>query len=190
VTVVGGLEFRRGQVLDSRQNGQMSATAFVELSEHPEWIEATRSLLQEYLCLPDAWERFGGVPVRLPKILAREVSMFPGPAAPPEGDAILAINANELIAAGHIVALMDDVCEFKRVYVRPTHQRRHVATRLGEAMIERARNLGHQRIVLDVAPERPAAVQLWTSLGFRPCEPYRTYPFAMEFMERELATPT
>src|ERR1700730_11593467 len=134
----------------------MSATEFVELSDHSEWIEATRFLLQEYLCLPDAWERFGGVPVRLPKILAREVSMFPGPAAPPEGDAILAVNANELIAAGHIVALTDDLWEFKRVYVRPAHRDRRVATRLGEAMIERAGDLGHHRLVLDVAPERPA----------------------------------
>ena len=164
----------------------MAGTAILTLGEHPEWLEAARALLHEYLVLPDAWERFGGVPEQLPRVLAREVSGFPGPAVPPTGDVILAITDNDLIAGGHVIPATDDACELKRVYVRPAHRRRHVATRLAEAAMDRARTLGYGRIVLDVAPERQAAIQLWTSLGFRPCAPFRSYPFSMEFMEHEI----
>jgi ribosomal protein S18 acetylase RimI-like enzyme len=158
------------------------------LSDDPEKLEAARTLLHEYLVLPDGWERFGGVPARLPQLLDHEIVAFPGAAAPPEGDVALAIITGDVIAAGHIVAFLGDVGEFKRVYVRPEHRRRHTATKLAEAMVDRARALGYHRVVLDVAPERPAAIRLWRSLGFQPCEPYRTYPFAMEFMQLEVAT--
>ena len=53
-------------------------------------------------------------------------------------------------------------------------------------MIERARDLGYRRVLLDVMAERTAAVALWAGLGFRACPPYRTYPFAMVFMEMHL----
>jgi putative acetyltransferase len=159
------------------------------LTEHPEHLEATRSLLREYLLLPDVWDRFGGVPDRLPDPFEREVLSFPGPATPPGGEVVLAVAEGDVVAVGHLVPLGEQGCELKRMYVRPHYRRRGVATRVAGTIIDRARFLGYRRILLDVLPERVGAVLLWKSFGFRPSPPYRTYPFAVEFMEKELLPP-
>jgi putative acetyltransferase len=165
----------------------VACTSTLRLSDHGNSVEAARGLLQEYLRLPDAWERFGGVPDRLPDPLEREIEAFPGEATPPGGDVILGVTASgDVVAAGHIVRLEPIVCEFKRLYVRPEDRRNGLATQVVEAMVHRARVLGYRRAVLDVMPERASAIAFWARLGFRPCPPYRVYPFTMNFMEMDL----
>ena len=170
-----------------RQASEMAAVSTLLLSEHPDRVDATRVLLEEYLSLADAWERFGGVPVRLPAFLEHEITAFPGNSVPPDGDVIVGVADNgNVVAAGHVVPAEPFLCEFKRLYVRPDDRGKGTARQVAEAMINRARALGYRRAVLDVMPERAAAVVLWTRVGFRPCSPYRTYPFPMEFMELDL----
>lgn len=166
----------------------MAATATLLLSEYPDKIQAARALLEEYLRLADVWEPFGGVPERLPAALEREITAFPGDAVPPEGDVILGVAASgNVVAAGHVVPLEPFVCEFKRLYVRPNDRGKGTARQVAEAMIGRALTLGYRRAVLDVMPQRAAAVALWARVGFRSCSPYREYPFPMEFMGLDLA---
>jgi putative acetyltransferase len=156
------------------------------LSEHPEHLEAARSLLEEFLRLPDAWARFGGVPTRLPDALEREIVSFPGAAAPPGGDVVVSLAEGEVVAAGHLLPWEGEACEVKRLYVQSRHRCQGVGTRVARTLIDRARSLGYHRILLDVMPERVGAVRLWRSLGFRPCPPYRAYPFPMDSMEKDL----
>lgn len=168
----------------------MGISTTILLSEHADKVEAARGLLEEYLRLADSWQRSGGVPQRLPAALEGEITAFPGSAVPPRGDVIVGVSASgKIVAAGHVVPLdplEPSVCEFKRLYVRPDDRGQDVARRVAEAMIDRGRALGYGRAVLDVMPERAAAVAFWTRLGFRSCPPYRTYPFPMEFMGMDL----
>ena len=157
------------------------------LSDHPDKVEPARVLLEEYLRLPDVWESSGGVPAQLPEPFEREIRTFPGTAVPPEGDVILAVSSpGDTVAMGQFVRLEGAVCEFKRVYVRPEHRRQGIAAAVVNVMKQRARDLGYQRVVLNVMTRRTGAVALWASLGFLPCPPYRTYRFPMAFMGMDL----
>jgi len=158
----------------------------VLLSTHPEHEAGARAILEEYLRLPDAWEHRGGVPERLPLQFEREIVDLPGTAAPPTGDIVLAEIDGLIVAAGHVVAFDAGRCEFKRVYVRPPYRHAGLATRLARVMLDRAASLSYSTVLLDVMPERTAAVRLWESVGFRVCPPYREYDVPMQFMTRPL----
>jgi GNAT superfamily N-acetyltransferase len=165
-----------------RQAVRVGAVDVQFLSEHPERVEEARSVLEEYLRLPDAWARHGGVPDTLPDEFARLLARFPAPATPPGGDVAMALVEHGLVAAGHVVPFDGDACELSRVFVRPARQQHGVGTQLVAALPQRACAFGYRRVLIDVMPERERALRFWTAVGFRPCRPYRTYPFAMVFM--------
>lgn len=156
------------------------------LSAHPEHTSAVREILEEYLRLPDAWVRRGGVPEQLPQLFEHELANLPGDATPPDGDIVVAVLDDLVVAAGHLVAFDAGRCEFKRVYVRPQYRGTGLAARLVRVMLDRAASLSYATVLLDVMPERTAAVRLWESMGFRACPPYRAYDVPMQFMTRSL----
>jgi GNAT superfamily N-acetyltransferase len=164
----------------------MAEFALGLLSDLPEHLDATRDLLEEYIRLPDAWERHGGVPAELPGQFAEEIAAFPGSAQPPAGDVVIGTIDGMVVAAGQLVPAGVDTCEFKRVLVQSGHRRRGQGAKLAALMIARAAALGYGRVLIDVMPERPGAIAFWERLGFTPCDPYREYPFAMTFLERRL----
>jgi ribosomal protein S18 acetylase RimI-like enzyme len=158
----------------------------VLLSAHPEHEAGAREILEEYLRLPDAWEHRGGVPERLPLQFEREIADLPGQGAPPTGDIVVAELDGSIVAAGHVVGFDAGRCEFKRVYVLPPYRHAGVATRLARVMLDRAASLSYATVLLDVMPERTAAVRLWEAMGFSICPPYREYDVPMQFMTRSL----
>jgi GNAT superfamily N-acetyltransferase len=157
------------------------------LSDRSEHLGAARELLEQYIRLPDAWERHGGVQVELPGVFSAEIAGFPGAAQPPTGDVAIAVVDGTVVAAGHIVpAAGSEACEFKRVFVDSSHRRAGLGARVAGVMIVRAVALGYRRVLVDVMPERAGAIAFWERLAFEPCEPYRDYGFPMVFMERQL----
>jgi GNAT superfamily N-acetyltransferase len=165
----------------------VAGVEIVLLSEHPQHVERARTLLEQYVRLPDAWERWGGVPTDLPAFFREELAAFPGAARPPTGDVVLALLGTRVLGVGLVAPAHDDACEFKRVFVQEEFRRRGVGDRLADSMIDRAAALGYGRAVIDVVPERHGAIAFWQGRGFTPCAPYREYPFEMVFMERPLA---
>lgn len=144
-------------------------------------------MLREYILLPDGWEQLGPVPVELPDYFATEFDQFPGSAAPPTGEVLVATQGSIVVGLGEIVPMEADTCELKRVHVASEHQGSRIGTMLAQALLEEARGLGYLRVVLDVLPSRQRARALWTSAGFKEIEPYRSYPFPMVFMGRALS---
>jgi putative acetyltransferase len=120
-----------------------------------------------------------------------ELSGLPGAYAPPRGQMLLA-------RGGHggsvgIVALRPvpnaaDLCEMKRLYVRPSARGTGLGRALALAIMDEARRIGYRRICLDTLPSMTAAQALYRGLGFHQTGSSGTEPAVLLF-ERELGSP-
>ena len=132
-------------------------------------ISDVRKLMREYSLMP-------GVVLCLDDF-ERELASLPGAYAPPSGCLLLAVedmpgNAGGAIGCAAIRRLEEDVCEMKRLYVRPAFRRNGAARELVEGLIQEARSIGYRRMVLDTLPSMEAAQKLYRTFGFREIPPY------------------
>ncbi len=116
-----------------------------------------------------------------------ELANLPGAYAPPRGRLLLAQSGEEAVGCVALRPLADDVCEMKRLYVRPAYRATGLGRRLIEALLAAARELGYRRMRLDTLPTLAAARRLYRTLGFRPIAPYNDNPIpGVEFLELSL----
>ncbi|WP_043320931.1 GNAT family N-acetyltransferase [Corallococcus coralloides] len=116
-----------------------------------------------------------------------ELASLPGKYAPPRGRLLLARRGSEELGCVALRPLSDEACEMKRRYVRPTARGEQLGRKLAERICEEARAAGYSRICLDTLSTMSAAIGLYTSLGFRPIEPYVFNPIpGALFLGREL----
>jgi putative acetyltransferase len=107
----------------------------------------------------------------------QELAGLPGDYAPPRGRLLLAEYDGKLAGCGAVHPFAPDVCEMKRLYVRPEFRRLQTGKALAELLIAEARAIGYKSMRLDtVAPVMSTAVALYRQLGFQEIAPYRTNP--------------
>ena len=120
----------------------------------------------------------------------KELAGLPGDYAPPEGRLLLA--THESVPAGCVALhkLDREICEMKRLYVRPQFRGKGLGRALAERIIADARQNGHQRLRLDtVEPKMQSAVAMYRQLGFREIAPYRENPIeGALYMEIKLSS--
>jgi GNAT superfamily N-acetyltransferase len=109
----------------------------------------------------------------------KELARLPGDYTPPEGRLLLATYADQLAGCVALHKLESQICEMKRLYLRPRFRGKGLGRALAERIISEARQIGYKRIRLDtVEPVMKDAVAMYRILGFREIAPYRSNPMA------------
>jgi putative acetyltransferase len=118
----------------------------------------------------------------------KELAELPGDYAPPGGRLLLAEFEGQVAGCVALHALQSEICEIKRLYLRPQFRGKGLGRALGERIIAEARQLGYKRMRLDtVEPFMNDAVALYRKLGFQEIAPYCKNPVSgAMYMELEL----
>jgi ribosomal protein S18 acetylase RimI-like enzyme len=149
------------------------------LEGHSENLEEVRQLFSEYATSL-------GISLDFQDFDA-ELAGLPGDYAPPSGRLLIATSDGHAAGCVAMRKLNDEVCEMKRLYVRPEFQGLKIGRSLAEAVIAAAKKMGYERMRLDTLPSMKAARTLYASLGFREIAPYRHNPIeGTAFMELTL----
>ena len=149
-------------------------------AKSPEEIQEVRKLFEEYV----AWL---GINLCFQNF-DKEVAELPGDYAPPNGRLTLATERDDVAGCVALRRIGEDVCEMKRLYVRPQFRGRGLGRTLTENLIHEARSIGYKRMRLDTLPGRmDRAIAMYRLLGFKNIEPYYNNPVeGAAFMELEL----
>jgi putative acetyltransferase len=106
-----------------------------------------------------------------------ELKNLPGAYSPPGGRLLLAHLAGQPAGCVALRKLENNICEMKRVYVRPTCRGKRLGKMLVDRVITEARSIGYQRMRLDtIASSMQDAIELYRRIGFREIPPYRSNP--------------
>jgi putative acetyltransferase len=135
----------------------------------PEQIAQSRELFLEYAASLDfslCFQNFDA-----------ELAALPGDYAPPSGRLLLAEWENQLAGCGALHKLEADICEMKRLYLRPQFRGKSIGRAIAERLVAEARAIGYARMRLDtVGPVMKDAVAMYRKLGFQEISAYRENP--------------
>jgi ribosomal protein S18 acetylase RimI-like enzyme len=155
---------------DSSVTYVVKGLSFVQ-AEIPKHIAQARELFLEYansLGFSLCFQNFD-----------KELAGLPGDYAPPTGRLLLAEYEGQVAGCVALHKLSEDMCEMKRLYLRPQFRGRSLGRALAGRIIAEARAIGYQRMRLDtVEPVMKDAVAMYRRLGFREIAPYCNNPIA------------
>jgi ribosomal protein S18 acetylase RimI-like enzyme len=134
----------------------------------PAEIETVRELFREYADSLGVDLSFQG--------FEKELAGLPGDYAPPGGRLYLVYVQEKPAACVGLRRIDGDICEMKRLYVRPLYRGQGIGRQLVLLLIKDARELGYSKMRLDTLPSMKRAQELYRAMGFKPIEPYRANP--------------
>jgi ribosomal protein S18 acetylase RimI-like enzyme len=106
----------------------------------------------------------------------RELEELPGDYAPRNGRLLIATEDEAPAGCVALRRIEGDICEMKRLYVRPAFRGTGLGRKLATAVIDAARQIGYATMRLDTLSSMHEAIGLYRSLGFVPTAPYRHNP--------------
>lgn len=133
-------------------------------AENNEDTKTFRTLLEEYADSLDVDLGFQN--------FEEELANLPGRYAQPDGCILLARYNGEIAGCAALRKLSGDICEGKRLYVKPRFRGLDIGRKLVEALIAEARKIGYSRMRGDTLASMKTAQALYASLGFKQIEPY------------------
>ena len=98
--------------------------------------------------------------------------------APPLNTLVIVYHKDTASACAGIKYFAPDICELKRMYVRPEFRGRGLGKLLCRMMMDYAREAGYSHMYLDTMPALDSAVKMYKAMGFREIEKY--YPNPVE----------
>jgi putative acetyltransferase len=156
----------------------MPAPLVIAPAVWPDDREHVRELLLEYAASLGFGTCFDGFDA--------ELESLPGAYGPPLGAMLLARTGERPIGEVGLRPRGEEVCEMKRLYVRPDGRGMGVGRALALAIVAEARRLGYRRMVLDTLEAMTPAIGLYRSLGFAETEPYHQREQPTRFFDLRL----
>ena len=106
----------------------------------------------------------------------KQIAELPGAYGPPRGVVLLAFAGSDLVACGALRRLEAKSGEIKRIFVRQDHRGPGFGVRLTRALLDRANDLGYEKVRVDTLPTMAAAIQFYQEMGFDPIPAYWPHP--------------
>lgn len=117
----------------------------------------------------------------------KELANLPGDYSPPDGRLILALDENKPIGCVALRKLEKDICEMKRLYIKPEMRGIGLGEQLVRTVIDEAVKIGYMKMRLDTVPKMKEAIDLYSKIGFKEVGPYRENPIeGAMYMEMDL----
>ena len=118
-----------------------------------------------------------------------ELAGLPGDYAPPRGALLVATpgdlstvarsaKADSLVGMIGLRPIDNQICEMKRLFVRPEARGRGLARQLIDNILTEARRLKYEEIRLDTLPMMGDAQKLYVAMGFADIDAYYDTPIA------------
>jgi putative acetyltransferase len=141
----------------------------------PDELPAIKGLFEEYADSLDFELDF--------QDFREELETLPGKYAPPSGAILVARENGETVGCVAVRPLGEEICEMKRLYVKPAHRGKKLGRDLALAIIEEAKKIGYEVMRLDTVVAMKEASALYRALGFQPIDAYcyNPLPGAMYF---------
>jgi ribosomal protein S18 acetylase RimI-like enzyme len=118
-----------------------------------------------------------------------ELAGLPGKYAPPKGRLLLAFGEDDSPAGVIAMRPIDgDICEMKRLFVRPAARGQNLGRKLIDRVLEEAREAGYTKMRLDTLTGlMDKAIALYRSYGFYDIPAYYQSPMPNElYLEKDL----
>jgi len=144
-------------------------------------VRAARQLFEEYAAELGVDLCFQG--------FARELETLPGAYVAPRGALLLARSAEGLVGCVAMRPRGDDVCEMKRLFVRPAFRGHGLARALVAEIIAVAETADYRAMVLDTLDGMKPAIALYESFGFQRSAAYYDNPLPGAVYFRRTLTP-
>ena len=135
-----------------------------------EQLDIVRTLFKEYV-------DFLGIDLQF-QSFEKELENLPDKYALEDGRLYIAYVDGEVAGCIGLRRFDDTRCELKRLFIREAYRKHGLGLRLSQQVIDDARQIGYQQILLDTLASMTPAMNLYQKLGFRQVSAYYHNPIS------------